>query len=212
VLKTFSGRAASQHPDELGPFTDLLVAHGVRSYLEIGARHGDTFHHVMSALPVGSVGIAVDLPGGAWGQAKSQPALLRAVKDLTARGYRCAAVFGDSTSPEVFTAVAQALDRLAVNHESPRGFDAALIDGDHRYAGVSRDYRIWGPCAPITAFHDVAGEGVRQKTTGDPVEVPRLWREIKADPGGPCEIREFIGEGSAMGIGVIIRPVPGPAS
>lgn len=196
MLKTFSGRKASQHPEELAGLVCELQREGVRTYLEIGARHGDTFHHIMTSLPVGSVGIAVDLPGGAWGQSSSQSALLAAVEDLNERGYHCDAVLGDSASSEVFAAVANAIP------EKPRkGFDAILIDGDHRYEGVSLDWRIWGPCAPIIAFHDIAGEGVRQKTSGDRVEVPRLWREIK-EAGGASYL-EFIAPGSKMGIGVI---------
>lgn len=194
-MKTFSGRKASQHPAELGGFIDLLRRENVRSYLEIGARHGDTFHAVMTALPPGSLGVAVDLPGGAWGVASSRQALERAVADLNGRGYRALAVFGDSTSADVIAAVQAA---------SPT-FDAALIDGDHRYDGVSRDWRTWREAARIVAFHDIAGEGVRQKTTGDPVEVPRLWRELKADLPPIVSKVEFIAEGSAMGIGVLCR-------
>lgn len=203
MLKTFSGRKASQHPAEIGGLVDLFRRENVRSYLEIGARHGDTFHHVMTSLPVGSVGIAVDLPGGAWGQSSSQAALEKAVADLKARGYRVAMVLGDSTSAEVWAAVGQAHADLIA--EEPRGFDAILIDGDHRYPGVLADWRIWGRSAPLVAFHDIAGEGVRQKTSGDPVEVPRLWRELKESEPPIVSKIEFIGEGSSMGIGVLCR-------
>lgn len=194
-MKTFSGRKASQHPAELAGFLDLLRREGVRAYLEIGARHGDTFHEVMTSLPPGSVGVAVDLPGGAWGVSSSRQALERAVADLNARGYQAHAVFGDSGSPEVAAAV-QAIRPT---------FDAVLIDGDHRYEGVARDWRIWREAARLVAFHDIAGEGVRQKTTGDPVEVPRLWRELKAELPPIVSKVEFIGEGSSMGIGVLCR-------
>src|SRR3546814_13631212 len=58
---------------ELSSLIDLFRQHNVRSYLEIGARHGDSFFEVMRSLPFGSVGIAVDLPGGLWGvQSRSE--------------------------------------------------------------------------------------------------------------------------------------------
>lgn len=188
--ETRSGRPASQRADELGPFIDLLKAEGVHRYLEIGARHGDTFFDVMTALGAGAFGVAVDLPGGAWGTVSSRGALNNAVADLRSAGRRAHAVFGDSTSPEVLAAVAE----LNIGHGV---FDAVLIDGDHRYAGVSKDWSIWGRFARLVAFHDIAGEGVVAKS--GPVEVPRLWAELKAKHRHV----EFIGAERGMGIGVL---------
>jgi hypothetical protein len=74
MLVTRSGRPPSQIEAELSGFIGLLQERNVRRYLEIGARHGDTFHEVMRSLPVGSVGVAVDLPGGLWGHVKSRRA------------------------------------------------------------------------------------------------------------------------------------------
>lgn len=197
MLKTRSGRRASQRADELLPFIDLLKDSGVRSYLEIGARHGDTFYQVMKSLPSGSLGIAVDLPGGAWGVESSRYALDEAAEELRDMGYRIATVYGDSTTDFVKESVFEAL-----NWYEPHGaIHAVLIDGDHRYEGVSADWRIWGGMAPIVAFHDIAGEGQIQPTTKDVVEVPRLWSELKAQ----FSTKEFVGQGSAMGIGVVLR-------
>lgn len=189
---TFSGRRASQRADELAPFIDLLKARRVRSYLEIGARHGDTFHAVMSALPVGAFGLALDWPGAAWGTDKSLMPLFAVERDLQRLGYRIKAVIGDSTSREVIAKVLE---------EGP--FDAVLIDGDHRYAGVKADWENFGGRASLVAFHDIAGDG-QASSDGHPVEVPRLWREIKdSRPRG--QVVEFIGQGSAMGIGALCR-------
>ncbi len=190
-LKTRSGRRASQHPGELLPFISLLKDRGVRSYLEIGARHGDTFFEVMMALPRGSRGVAVDLGGGAWGTPKSVDSLKAACSDLQRRGYRISMVLGDSTSPEIIRMVGMGVY-----------YDAILIDGDHRYDGVKADWLHYGHLSRIVAFHDIAGEG---QTTKDeaalPVEVPQLWRELKEEHPH----REFIAPDSTMGIGVIIE-------
>lgn len=190
-IKTLSGRNASQHPDELYPFIDLLKQHNVRRYLEIGARHGDTFHEVMSALPKGSVGVAVDLVAGPWGTSKSLKHLQRAGEYLTTKGREVQIILGNSRSQEI-------IERIAAF--AP--FDAVLIDGDHRYDGVKADWLNYGPMAPIIAFHDIAGEGEHTKDgKALPVEVPRLWNEIK----GGFEHVEFIGENTTMGIGVILK-------
>lgn len=171
-------------------FADFLNSHDVRSYLEIGARHGDTFHFLMCSLPVGSRGVAVDLPGGLWGTGKSKPHLIEAVEDLNANGYKCSYVFGNSQ--------AEATSRLVWT----RGpYDAVLIDGDHTLDGVTKDWEIYGKLAPYIAFHDIVGQGQVEKVNNNPVEVPILWDRLKAK----YETREFIDTDSRMGIGVVCR-------
>lgn len=190
TLQTFSGRQASQDAGELGAFVEFLQQRGVRSYLEIGARHGDTFHYVMLGLSAGSKGVAVDMPGGLWGQNSSRGALQQAVLDLTCRGYEASSLFGDSQT--------EATQRI-VQLRGP--YDAALIDGDHTYTGVTRDWALYRDIAPIIAFHDIVGHGQAEKVHGNAVEVPRLWSEIKAS--GVRTI-EFVSPGSKMGIGVCL--------
>lgn len=189
MLQTFSGRKPSQIESELQGFISLLRDRGVRRYLEIGARHGDTFHDVMLSLPEGSTGVAVDLPGGLWGTAKSQQALKRAVADLKRRGYKASALFGNSQT--------DATRRLIVG----RGpFDAILIDGDHTLPGVTADWRAYGGMAPLVAFHDIVGTGMREKVHGRPVEVPILWQQLREQH----DTVEFVAPESAMGIGVVL--------
>lgn len=187
---TRSGYKASQDGREFFPFLDLLDAEGVSSYLEIGARHGDTFFDVMRRRPPGSLGVAVDLPGGSWGKRGTDSDLQAAATELRGDGYQIAVILGDSGGSELIKLVS-----------SYGPFDAALIDGDHRYEGVRRDWLNYGPLARLAAFHDIAGDGVVQRSSGEAVEVPRLWRELKA------EFRhvEFVAEGAQMGIGVLWR-------
>lgn len=189
-LKTFSGRRASQNAHELGSFVTLLRNSMVKSYLEIGAREGDTFHYIMTSLPPGSRGVAMDLPGGKWGKATTRPKLERAVADLVRRGYRASCYFGNSTSEA---------SRSTLRLRGP--YDALLIDGDHTYEGVSKDWEIYGSWARIVAFHDIVGEGQVEKKIGAPVEVPQLWNEIKQGR----DYFEYVDDGSKMGIGVIVN-------
>jgi hypothetical protein len=191
MLTAFSGRRPSQNEAELNAFVELMRAHGVRNYLEIGSREGDTFHHVMSSLPMAKFGVAVDLPGGLWGKSTTSRDLQTAIADLTKKGYYATGILGDSKSSEI-------IERVA----GLGPYDAILIDGDHTYAGVLADWSTYGAMAPIVAFHDIVGEGQRELVHNNPVQVPRLWAEIKASG---LRTVEFVSPGSAMGIGVAIR-------
>lgn len=188
MLTTRSGRAPSQNEYELRSFIALLQEQGVTRYLEIGARHGDTFHEVMLSLPVGSFGLALDLPGGLWGTKKSKAPLQDAANDLRRKGYQAEILFADSHKVST---------RKAVLGYGP--FDAILIDGDHTLAGVARDWRLYRSLARMIAFHDIVGTGQIEKVRGKPVEVPLLWANLREQ----YRHVEFIEEGSKMGIGVV---------
>lgn len=188
--RSWTGRLAFQIAEELDAFVALLQEKSVRNYLEIGSRDGDTFHAVMSALPKGSRGVAVDLPGEAWGSAKSKPRLLEAIADLRERGYKVDAIFGDSQAAGI---------RQMAMATGP--YDAVFIDGDHRYDGVKADWENYGRMGRIVAFHDIAGGGYTASQGTVTIEVDRLWREIKDG----FEHVEFVARDSIMGIGVILK-------
>lgn len=172
-MKTFSGKKASQKQKELNGMIKTIVDNDCKTYLEIGARHGDTFYEVVKRLPKGSLVVAVDLPGGTWGVGSSVYDLNKAAKALNEMGYNVAVVLGDSTNEDIIKQIRQI---------SP-SYDAILIDGDHRYAGVKKDWENYFPMAnKVVFFHDIDGHGVRQKSNPQlVVEVPKLWEEIKTN-------------------------------
>lgn len=180
----------AQDMTEFASLLRLFLEFDVQSYLEIGCRSGGTFNVVMRVLPPGSTGVAVDLPDGNWGKPNSLNSLQRVVQELNHDGIDSKLLLGDSQSEEMI----QKISELGP-------FDAVLIDGDHQYDGVKTDWENYGKIARLVAFHDVIGNGVFHASSGLPVEVPRLWREIIADG---FETREFIRDGSNMGIGVVI--------
>jgi hypothetical protein len=185
---TFSGYQTRQRADELDAMIKFFVAEGVRSYLEIGCCYGDSLHAVVSALPVGSRATAVDMVYGPWGKKDSEPALRRAVSDLSKQGYDADVMFGDSKSAGV--------QKFA----SDRGpYDAALIDGDHSYNGALADWKAYSPMARLVAFHDIDLGGGPSR--GMALDVPRLWAELKQSHRHV----EIIGKVRGMGIGILFR-------
>lgn len=189
MLTTFSGRKPSQDEWELDSFIEFMGRHGVRRYLEIGAREGDTFHEVVTCLRP-KFALAIDLPGGLWGKLSTVHALKRAMDDL-AQYHNVDHLLGNSTEPAMIAAV-----------HALGPFDAILIDGDHTYEGVKADWENYRDMAPIVAFHDIVGHDQFEKVTRRGVEVPRLWAEIKASG---ANVVEFVSPGSAMGIGVVVQ-------
>jgi len=177
IFATRSGFYSSQQPLELNSFIQILEDYNVASYLEIGARQGDTFYKIMKSLPIRSRGLAVDFPSGAWGKKGSEDHLKSCIEDLSV-DYDVDCVFGDSKEISI-----------------EESFDAVLIDADHRYEAVKKDWEIYKDKTKIIAFHDIAADR-RSK-----VEVPRLWNEIKND----YEHIELINPSDKrpMGIGVL---------
>lgn len=175
--------------DELDGFITLLQKRKVTSYLEIGARHGDTFHKIMTSLPRGSFGLAVDMPGALWGTQKSRDYLCNVVIDLKSRGYQIECLFGNSQTEEMRTMI-----------EARGPFDAIFIDGDHTLAGVTRDWENYKDMSKIIAFHDIVGIGQKEKQSNKPVEVPKLWLSLK----DKYMTQEIIADHSQMGIGVCL--------
>ena len=192
VLATVDYAKPLQVEPELAAFVALLRRENVRSYLEVGTRYGGTFETVMSALPPDTKGIALDFPGGAFGDSESAEILLATMKRLRGFGgrYNIDCIFGPSAAPEIVKRAAQ---------HAP--YDAILIDADHAYDAVKRDFELYAPMGRIIVLHDIAAPDGHTSRLGLPVEVPKFWREIK---DGYRHV-EFVAPGSVMGIGVLFR-------
>jgi len=179
----FSGQKWPQIASELDAFVALLRDEGVRSYLEIGALYGDTFHHVGMSLPEGARLVAADLPGWKHGapigrHGGSGEHLKAAARDLTKRNRFAHVIIGNSHDGAVIA---------EVGRHGP--FDAVMIDGDHTPEGALADWLSYGPMGRIVAFHDIAGIAA----------VAALWQEARKGKRS----RELVSGEAKGGIGVL---------
>lgn len=167
LLKSRSGREAGQLKAELDWLCGWLRLEKVRTYLEVGARNGDTVWYVAQHLPANSRIVAVDWPAQVGGHKRSEKFLSSAIDSLRIAGFDAHVIYGDSHS---------AATKSKVWALGP--FDCGLIDGDHAIAGVAQDWDDYGPLCRMMALHDInwkRGPG----WAGDVIGVPEFWQRVK---------------------------------
>jgi hypothetical protein len=159
-----------QDPGELAAFVKFVREQDVHSYLEVGAKYGGSFWHVVNAMPKGSLAVAVDLPyGSTFKRPVSEPYLKEVVAELRAKGYAAHLILGDSTDMHTI--------RTAREHGP---YDLCLIDANHTERYVRSDWANYGPMAKIVAFHDIGWDMKKNQVKKIfPIEVPKVWNEIK---------------------------------
>ena len=173
-----------------------------RRLLEIGTAGGGTLFLLALAADRAATIVSVDLPRGEFGG--GYPAWkIPLYRGFVRRTQRLQLIRGDSHAPETL-----ARTRAALRGEP---LDFLLIDGDHTYDGVRRDFDDYGPLVRpggLIAFHDIAqpGElrpGGARLLGGD---VPRLWQELR----GRYETRELVASPDGFfGIGLLRVPAAG---
>jgi len=162
---------------EILQFGNLLKTLAPRRSLEIGTNYGGTLFLLCAVSPPRAKVISVDLPFGPFGggyPARKIPIFRR----FPMSGQELHLIRADSHLAETKGKVLRLLqdERL----------DFVFIDADHTYAGVSRDFEMYGPLVRsggMVAFHDIVTH--KQGTSS---EVERFWKEVKQR----YEHREFV--------------------
>ena len=163
-----------QNREEFLVFCEWIEAHQIRSYLEIGIWTGQLVSTLDELFRFKHVGAADLLGAYAFG--------------LPIQLYPHVALYaGSSHAPEYVTW-----------RQSQPSYDLVMIDGDHSYEGVKRDFEINRKLPHrFLAFHDITG--YHPSTRG----VKQLWDELD---GHKLEIvrphRELGLDHSTMGIGI----------
>jgi predicted O-methyltransferase YrrM len=173
---------AIQKVPELARLIALVKARRPRAVVEIGSFRGGTLAAWCKVAAADAALVTVDLPDAA-----ETPVAPDELRRLARSGQQLEVVRGDSHVPETRNKVVAAL--------GGRKVDFLMIDADHSYEGVRRDFELYAPLVcdgGLIAFHDVVPE-----TRRSDIEVSRFWREIR----DRYEYEEFISPGREFGLG-----------
>jgi predicted O-methyltransferase YrrM len=177
-----------QDPEELERLLELFRRLQPRRVLEIGTARGGTLRRWLEHAPAGATVVSVDLLWRGEDHRARFPAWVP-------EGITFHSIWGDSHTWETREAVRAILPEI----------DFLFLDGDHTEEGVRQDFADYGARVRpggVIALHDIA-----RTPPGSPIQVWRLWRELR---WGPEHSETWITdpEGGRYGIGVVCRGVP----
>lgn len=181
----------SQYREEICGLLRLLQTNPPRNVLEIGTNRGGTFYLFARFAHPQAILATVDLR-------LQHPKLLAS---FGRKQQKIVLIEGDSSQSDVIHQIKQTF---------PQGIDLLLIDGDHSYEGVQRDFQNYAPLVNpggLIVFHDIIQDNeIRYGviTGGWAGGVPKFWQEHKPN----YETKEFVKnyEQDGLGIGVLMMP------
>ena len=187
-------KVAMQKVKELSSLISFLKKRKLNVIVEIGTARGGTFYAWCKIAQPKAVIISIDLPNGIFGGGYT----LNDVKKF--RKYK-------QSKQELYflrnDSHKQSTKKKLIKILNGNKIDFLMIDGDHRYAGVKKDFQLYSPLVKqngIIAFHDILFHPEIPKC-----KVDKLWNEIKinykhkefVDKNDVCE------KGQWGGIGII---------
>lgn len=180
-----------QNRYEVTELVCLVQARRPRHVLEIGTARGGTLFLLTQSAAADAHVVSLDLPGGRNGG--GYPEWKGALYRRFASGNRRLTLIRGNSHEE---ASRDAVARLA----GPEGFDLIMIDADHSYAGVKRDFELYSPLlAPggMIVMHDILVNRF------DPeIDVAPFWAEVKQRFPATRELVEDREQG-VFGIGLV---------
>jgi predicted O-methyltransferase YrrM len=189
-------KEATQKIAELYPLIRLLKKRKIRTVVEIGTEQGGTLYTWCKIAQPDALIVSIDLPGGPFGGGYTLKDM-RKFREYKRKNQKLFFLREDSHKQSTKLRIIKILDRMKI--------DLLFIDGDHRYAGIKKDFTMYSPLVKhngLIVFHDILFHPKVPKC-----KVDRFWKEIK----DRFRYREFInreddrGWGQWGGIGVIFN-------
>jgi cephalosporin hydroxylase len=185
--------APFQVRSEISALLELLEADPPRNVLEIGTHRGGTLFLLSRVASADANLASIDLAGGAFGGGYDR-IWVPLLKVLPRERQTLKLIRTDSHAPSTF--------KEAQRWLAGKPLDCLLIDGDHRFEGVRRDFLMYGPlvrAGGVIAIHDIV-PGPEDKVGG----VPTFWKAVK----NAYETRELVKDWRQGGFGIGVVHVP----
>jgi predicted O-methyltransferase YrrM len=185
--------APFQVRSEIAALLELLGAEPPRNVLEIGTHRGGTLFLLSRVARADANLASIDLPGGAFGGGYDRIWVLL-LKVLPRERQTLKLMRADSHASRTLNEAQRWL--------AGKPLDCLLIDGDHRFEGVRRDFLMYGPlvrAGGVIAIHDIV-PGPEDKVGG----VPTFWNVVK----DAYETRELVKDWRQGGFGIGVVWVP----
>lgn len=161
-------RGAVQKTKELSPLISLLKRRKLTTVVEIGTEKGGTLYVWCKIAQPDAMIISIDLPGGLFGGG------------YTVRDSRKFRSYGKKQQKMYFLredSHKQSTKKVLQSKLKGRKIDFLMIDGDHRYDGVRKDWELYAPLVKengIIALHDIL-----YHPNIPECKVDRFWNKIK---------------------------------
>jgi predicted O-methyltransferase YrrM len=168
LAREAKARGAIQKIRELAPLLALVRRAGPRTVVEVGTAEGGTFYALCRAAPAHATIVSIDLPGGAFGGGYTDEDIPR-LRSYGRAGQHLSFILADSQRESTRELLSETL--------GGRGIDFLMIDGDHTYDGVRRDFELYSAllsAGALVAFHDIVPHAPHSRC-----EVDRFWNEVK---------------------------------
>jgi predicted O-methyltransferase YrrM len=168
LAREAKARGAVQKAREFVPLLALIRRRRPRTVVEIGTASGGSFYAWCRVADPRATIASLDLPGGAFGGGYTEEDIPR-LRSYGRPGQRLSFVLADSHQESTRAMLSETFAGV--------GIDFLMIDGDHTYDGVKRDFELYSPLLSanaLVAFHDILPHGEHSRC-----KVHLFWDELK---------------------------------